>query len=112
MVGLLLGVAGGLVVGAFGVDGFGAVVRPSGGAARHGQPTSPNDTWWAAATDAATAVQLSAHHCSRSAEPEAAYMGSSSSAVANSRWAQAAFSNRAHAPTAAGARLPAAASTS
>jgi len=60
---------------------------------------TPLVTSWAAPSWAQTAAQLSKRHCSRSAEPSAAWAAASMSAIADSRAAQAAFSNRAQART-------------
>src|SRR3978361_829064 len=58
---------------------------------------------------AATASQLSRHHRSRDADPEAAYAVSSMPAIAATRRAHAADSARSHAPTAPAPEEPPAA---
>src|SRR5258707_9346503 len=57
------------------------------------------------------AAQLSRHHCSRSAAPDAAYTASSMVTIAANRRAQAADSTRDHASTAAAPQLPAVSAT-
>ncbi|KWX67743.1 hypothetical protein ASJ79_04030 [Mycobacterium sp. NAZ190054] len=73
-------------------------------ASRSSLDATPGDTFSAAATSADTASQLSRHHCSRSPLSMSASLASSRSAIAASRCAAAAFSTRAHAPTAAAPR--------